>query len=554
MSTEKLRYVLERVRGMLRPRIAVRPAPAEIVFERDVAVSVRDGTSLRVNVFRPRGDDPHPALHCAHPYGKDNLPQPRRRGGFKVAMQYRILRMAEPVSFSALTSWEAPDPAYWVARGYAVVNCDLRGCGSSGGVGNLLSRAESEDYHDLIEWAAAQSWCSGKVGLNGVSYLALSQYGAAATQPPSLAAICPWEGFTDPYRDLLFPGGVREDGFIKLWSRGLKEDRLTYDLRAEQLQRPLRDAVWAGRAPDLAQVRVPMLVCGSFSDNNLHSRGSFRAFEQVGSAQRRLYTHRGGKWSTYYSDLALAAQQRFFDHFLKGVDNGIDREPPVRLEVREDRDTIHSVRHEEAWPPAAVRWTELFLGANGRLGGGPPPTAGEVAFATAKGRATWAWRVPHELELSGPMALRLRVSLDGAADANLFAGVEKWRDGRFVPFEGSYGFGRDRVTTGWARLSHRDPDPQQSRPFAPVNRDDAPRPLGPGEVAEIEFALGPSATFFRAGEEVRLVLGGRWMHPRNPITGQFPAAYEASPDCRVRIHCGGEPAARLLVPVIDPAP
>jgi predicted acyl esterase len=528
VTTGKPRYILDRLRGLLRPPITVRPAPvAEAVFEHDVAVAVRDGTVLRVNVFRPPGEGSHPAILCAHPYGKDNLPTPKRGGGFKVAMQYRLLRMPEPVSFSAWTSWEAPDPAHWVSRGYAVVNCDLRGCGSSEGVGDLLSTAESEDYHDLIEWAAAQPWCSGRVGLNGVSYLALSQYGAAATQPPSLAAICPWEGFTDPYRDLLFPGGVREDGFIKLWARGLKGARLAYDLREEQLRRPLRDAVWESRVPDLAKVRVPMLVCGSFSDNNLHSRGSIRAFEGVGSERRWLYTHRGGKWCTYYSAAALAAQERFFDHFLKGVDNGMDSQPPVRLEVREDRKTIHSVRHEESWPPAAVRWGELFLGVDGQLGE-EAPASGVVDFATAKGRATWRWRVSRDLEMSGPMALRLRVSIEGAEHANLFAGVEKWRRGRFVPFEGSYGFGLDRVTTGWSKLTR-------------------------SEVHEVEVELGPSATFFRAGEEIRLVLGGRWMHPRNPITGQYPAAYEPSPDCTVRIHCGDEPAPRLLVPVIDSA-
>jgi hypothetical protein len=119
-----------------------------------------------------------------------------------------------------------------------------------------------------------------------------------------------------------------------------------------------------------------------------------------------------------------------------------------------------------------------------------------------------------------------------------------------VPFEGSYGFGLDRVTSGWLKLSHRLLDAELSRPFEPVHRDDATRPLAPGEVVEAEIALGPSATFFRAGEELRLVLGGRWTHPRNPITGQFPAAYEPSPDCTVRVHCGGEPAARLLVPAI----
>jgi putative CocE/NonD family hydrolase len=69
------------------------------------------------------------------------------------------------------------------------------------------------NYYDLIEWAGMQSWSSGLVGLDGVSYLAISQYKVAALKPPSLAAICPWEGLSDLYRDFAYPGGVREDGF-----------------------------------------------------------------------------------------------------------------------------------------------------------------------------------------------------------------------------------------------------------------------------------------------------------------------------------------------------
>jgi hypothetical protein len=114
-----------------------------------------------------------------------------------------------------------------------------------------------------------------------------------------------------------------------------------------------------------------------------------------------------------------------------------------------------------------VRWTELFLDADGRLGEQQPPD-GLLEFATAGGRTSWSWTVPEDLELIGPMALRLRVSLEGASDANLLAGVEKWRNGRFVPFEGSYGVGYDRVTTGWMKLSHREPDAELSRPFAPT--------------------------------------------------------------------------------------
>lgn len=280
------RYALGRLRGIVSPPVEITPPPPGVRFEKDVEVAVRDGTILRVNVFRPEGDGRYPVIMCAHPYGKDRLP---RRGplGYQPPPQYRLLRQPKPVSWSAWTTWEAPDPAYWVPLGYAVVNCDLRGFGTSDGVGNLLTDAEAQDIYDLIEWAGTQSWSSGKVGMNGVSYLAISQYKAAALRPPHLAAICPWEGFSDVYRDFARPGGIREDGFMRVWTAGVKRGgRPGEDLRQGQLDHPLRDQWWADRTPELERIEVPTLVCGSFSDQQLHSRGSFRAFERVNSPHR----------------------------------------------------------------------------------------------------------------------------------------------------------------------------------------------------------------------------------------------------------------------------
>jgi predicted acyl esterase len=134
----------------------------------------------------------------------------------------------------------------------------------------------------------------------------------AALRPSHLSAICPWEGLSDVYRDFARPGGIREDGFISLWSAGIKRGgRPSEDIQEEQIARPLRDEWWAARTPELARIEVPMLVCGSFSDQELHTRGSFRAFERVGSPYRWLYTHRGGKWAEYYSEEALIFQRRF---------------------------------------------------------------------------------------------------------------------------------------------------------------------------------------------------------------------------------------------------
>ena len=315
-----VRYALARLPGLLRPPVqAYQPAPGSLTVLRDQPVRVRDGTTLRVNVVLPAGAGRCPVLMSAHPYGKNNLP--RRRGrGYRVSSQYRILRQAGPVRFSSLTGWEAPDPAWWAGQGYAVVNCDLRGAGTSDGTASLLSDQEGEDAHDLIEWAAAQPWSTGAVGLLGVSYLAISQWKAAALRPPGLRAISPWEGFTDAYRDLCYPGGIREDGFTRMWSLGMRRVQQRYRITEEQRRRPLRDEWWRGLAPALDGIEVPALICGSFSDNNLHTRGSFRGWQHISSPDRFLYTHRGGKWATFYADGARAAQLRFFDRYLRGHD------------------------------------------------------------------------------------------------------------------------------------------------------------------------------------------------------------------------------------------
>ncbi len=541
-----LRYALSRLRGVAKPPVTVTDPPPDVIVERDVGVPTRDGTLLRINVFRQPDDVARPVILSIHPYGKDNL-STRRGKRWTYSMQYRILRQPQPVTFSALTGWEAPDPAWWTAHGFTVVNADSRGCGHSGGTGKLLSPQEAEDTYDLVQWIAGRPWCDGGVVMLGVSYLAISQYAVAALQPPALRAICPWEGFTDAYRDLAFPGGVRENGFIRLWSRNVRRStRQAYGLEPMQDGHPLRDDFWRSLAPDLSAITVPMLVCGSFSDNNLHSRGSIRAFTHGGSAHARLYTHRGGKWATFYSEAALAEQLKFF----RGVLDGGPDSRSVRLEVREDRDTIAAVREETEWPLARTRWRPMYLAGAGVLAAEQPQTAGSITFETLSRAAAFSWTTPADVELTGPMVARLWVELDGRGDANLFVGVEKWRGGRFVGFEGSYGYGRDRVTTGWQRVALRALEPELSRPWDPVPACTEPRPVSAGEVVAVDVALGPSATLFRAGEQLRLVVGGRWLCPRNPLTGQFPAAYANSPRGRVTLHWGPRYDAHLLVPEI----
>ena len=209
------------------------------------------------------------------------------------------------------------------------------------------------------------------------------------------------------------------------------------------------------------------------------------------------------------------------------------------------------VREEDGWPLARTRWTPLHLG-DGGLAEEAPAGSGSRSFGTRTGSVSFTWRVPRDTEVTGPMAVRLWVEVQGADDVDLMVGVEKWRHGTYVPFEGSYGFGRDRVATGWQKASLRELDPDRSTPSEPVPTFARSEPLRPGEVVPVEFALGPSATRFRAGEELRLVVGGRWLWPRNPLTGQFPAHYRPGPGGRCTLHWGPDRPARLLVPVVPP--
>ncbi|MTD55288.1 CocE/NonD family hydrolase [Amycolatopsis pithecellobii] len=534
---------------LLRPDVRVTDPPAGVVFDRDVPVVVRDGITLRANVFRPEQPGRYPVLLCVQPYGKDDMPR-RRRGRYTVPLAYRLAANDEPISISAWTSHEAPDPAFWVPRGYVLVNADLRGWGHSDGVAETFRPQEGEDVYDVVEWAAAQEWSNGRIGMSGVSYLAITQWTGAATRPPHLAAISPWEGFCDGYPDFAYPGGVRENGFLRVWSA---QQRLTRpsanSYRAAQKRHVLRDDWWAARSPRVEDIDVPALVCGSFSDQSLHTRGTFEGYRRLSSSQKWLYTHRAPKWSTYYGAEALAAQALFFDHFLRGDDTGITETAPVRIEIRESLHEIAAVAGAADWPPPEVRPVELYLDARaGSLGENPPVDAAQVTVGPDGTR--FRWRFDRETDVVGPMRLRVPATLEHD-DITLFAGVRKMRDGREVVFEGSYGFTEDIVTRGWLRASHRHVDESRSTFWEAFHPHTHTSPVPPGAVVELDLTLLPSATRFAAGDDLVLELRDTWFYPANPITGQFPAVYEHSPRQRWEVHTGSARRASLTVGIWD---
>ena len=534
------------LRNAVSPSFEVTDAPTDIHVDWNVPVTMRDGAVLRVNVFRPKDGKPAPVIMSAHPYSKDLIPA-NTRSGYGPHLQARFITQPHKISLSQWTGWETPDPAFWVRQGYVIINADLRGGGTSDGPGDLFSDEEALDYRELILWAGTQSWSSGRVGLDGVGYIAIAQYKVAALQPPNLAAICPWEGFSDLYRDFARPGGIREDGFSILWSKltGMKT-RMRTSMRDGIIEHVELDEYYKSRTPDLSRIQVPILICASFSDHNLHTRGCFEVFRRAGSDQKWLHTHRDGKWSSYYGKDSIEARLRFYDYTLKGLDNGLTTEPRVRLAIHEGGPDPIAVVYEQTWPPQDLTWRDLWLDASsGTIAEGAAPVVqSSAAFNTRRGSASFVWTVPEDMDVIGPMVLELFVDLRGADDASLFVGVRKGHLGFETTFEGSYGFSSDMVSKGWLRLAHRALDPVLSTREQPVHRHDRAVPLSQGEIVPIQIGLREHATRFRKGDQLCLEIQGKWLYPGR-VFGQFPAQYQPSPRATCTLHTGGQFAAYL---------
>jgi hypothetical protein len=154
-----------------------------IAIERDLAVPMRDGMRLFANLFRPAAEGSYPVIMSVTPYGKDKLPD--RLAAF--FMRLSCVKFGK-LNCSRLTGFESPDPVYWVQQGYAVLQADVRGMHKSEGQAGVLRQQDAVDYYDLVEWAASQPWCTGRVGLLGVSYLCMSQWYVAALKPPHFAS------------------------------------------------------------------------------------------------------------------------------------------------------------------------------------------------------------------------------------------------------------------------------------------------------------------------------------------------------------------------------
>jgi predicted acyl esterase len=566
-----------------------------IAIEWDVPIAMNDGIVLRADVFRPTGDGPFPVLLSHGPYAK-GLPFQQ---GYPV--QWRLMIESHPEvaagSTNAYQRWELVDPEKWVPHGYACVRVDSRGAGRSPGVIDCWSPRETRDMAACIEWAGTREWSNGKVGLAGISYYATNQWQVAGLQPEHLAAICPWEGFADFYRDLAYHGGIRSS-FVANWyphqvstvQHGLgvngptnadtgelvtgpetlsveELDRSKVDLLKSLGEHPLDDDYYRDRSADWSKVTVPLLTCANWGGQGLHLRGNVEGFVRAASEQKWLECHGLEHWTHFYTDYGRDLQRRFFDHFLKGEDNGWDREPPVRLQIRHPGERFVE-RTEQEWPIARTRWTRFYLDADaGSLATDVPTEDHAVAYpGTGDGVTFRTPPLPEEVELTGPLSSKLFVS-SSADDLDVFVVVRVFDlDGNEVAFQGALE-PRSPVAQGWLRASHRRLDPELTLEYRPYHVHREREPLTPGQVYELDVEIWPTCIVIPAGHRIALTVRGTdHDHGAEPVqmgwfvmSGSGPFRHDDAADrpaalveTEATVHTGRSHPSSVLLPVVPP--
>lgn len=519
-----------------------------VIFEQDVRIRTRDGTVLRADVYRP---DAAPGTR---------FPVLMSLSAYQKSLD-RILPHDAP-----FTHVERPEPDWWTARGYVLVFVDSRGTGTSPGQSDIWSMQEARDYYDAIEWSADQSWSSGKVGLVGVSYYAITQWNVASLQPPSLTTIVPWEGWADMYRDSVFHGGVFNQGFYGRWwldvrgkqllentradnSAALSED-LIYNFLAHHMDSPWWDEVKSRAQPD--QITVPLYSSGNWQGWNHHMRGNIDGFVRSASAVKKLQMHTGGHVDAFYSDEGKQEMLRWYDYWLKDIDTGIMDEPPVKLCIRTGEEAC-TWRFEDEWPLARTQYTTYYLTGERagvvddaihdlRLSTTAPRRESELGYASGPEAYRRANRrlptisfttepLAADVEITGHINLVMWVSSE-TDDLDVFAYLRKVNpDGSVVT-----------ATRGILQASHRKLDPDLSTPYRPYHTHDEEQKLTPGEVVPIEVEVWATSMVFEAGSRIRLDV--------NAHDGQhYFAAYNLGDNT---VYTGGDRASYVVLPIVPP--
>ncbi len=525
-----------------------------------VRVAMRDGVELNLRITRPDAPGRFPAVMEYHPYRRLAVALPDYRDEYPPVVPY----LAE--------------------RGYVIVQYDVRGTGSSSGYStDIYSPEERQDAYDMVAWIADQPWCTGAVGMIGKSYGAVVQWQVAVQRPPALKAIVVRSANDDVYTEFTNPGGcIRPwmfesyaplmnalnfappdpalvgDRFAAIWA-----ERLEYSApwSLGYIRNTLHGPYWRDQslAPGYDRVQCAVLLIEGWAD--WYATAELRAFQRLSAPKKVLI----GPWGHYYPEEKEAfpgprinsrrEYLKWFDHWLKGIDNGVMDESPVTVFVRSWQqpallclEDAGEWRSESAWPPARVRQTPMYLADTGRLVTTAPTAAGTSSYeyrasvGITTGRrglgSTTPWAMPIDQRLDEAYsvvftteAFAATTELLGEPEAVLF--IESTAEVAYfhVKLCDVAPDGTSRlISDGGLLATHR-------------NSHETPEPLVPGQIHQLCFTLRHCAYAIAAGHGLRVAIA----------SAEFQNAWPTGQPARNTIHHGGRHASRIALPIAPAA-
>jgi predicted acyl esterase len=574
-----------------------------MIRDYDLPVRMRDGVTLRVDVYRPEAPGRYPVLYTCAMHNKD----------LQRVELAENLKIGQP---AWSTQWygviEAGDSKRFVANGYVHVIGQVRGGHKAEGE---LGQGDEWDHYDTIEWITQQPWSDGKVGMVGLSAFAAEQWRAAAQGHPALKAIFPLdaggcygglEGFRDQH-----PGGVLQ---TMPYHIGLFNTLRTRIGTPPELPPPVQ-AAWeaAMRNPDymmyvnlyniltlrgqrdpavffpmlfpferpgtierteemFKRIRIPF-VTGAFEGAytyKMHWQGAQHFFYGVDVPHKHLFiappAHAERPFHEWHGEMI-----RWYDHWLKGIDNGVDQDPAVRVWIMGE----NKWRSYGGWPVPETQWTPYYLHGWEQLSTrahlpathtfvNEPPDA-FVQMPPTQTNEIERLRymtepLADDLLIAGPIALKFWASLDQEdtnwivilKDVGPDVSIQSGRPGeRTIPA----GLPERELTRGWLKASCRKLDPQRSKPWKPwhVLGPDSRQPVVPGEVNEYQVEILATANMFRRGHRICVEITS--LDLAEGVAGETAVEYIPNHVCSSRtvlhkVFHNAEYPSQLLLPVI----
>ena len=545
----------------------------DVILERDVWVTMKDGVRLHTDIFRPASKGKFPTILGYHPYD----------GPAQFAAIY-------PRAFSSVTTTtagqekgngplEAGDPNFFVRRGYVHVIANIRGSGESEGYYPFLADPEAQDGYELIEWIAKQPWCDGNVGMFGVSYFGRIQHFVASLKPPHLKCIfAPWAS-TDQYRDALYQGGILAQNWAVSWSGAMSNIRYQSESRrnwskaqwnkaleraladkdlnaypaviaalknpdqglnplvADIVLNPLDGPFWEKRKARYDTIKTPAYIGGDWGIYGLHLPGAFRSWEKVRGPKKMMigpaaYLERP-VYQLQYESL------RWFDHWLKGMNTGIMEEPPIRMFVR----GTNRWKTAPEWPLPETKWTPFYLHEGGVLWEREYfPNEGSSSFSDSPwGREHLEFataELVEETEVVGPVLLNFYAS---TTDDDVL-----W----FVSLREVDAQGNEKVLSrGWLRGSHREVDRNRSKRWEVYHPHTKSEPLVSGKIYEFNISIVPTANLFKAGSRIKLKIACCDDQPTNALEAIAGGHIRRQSGSRITVFHNEQYPSHLLLPI-----